>query len=153
MDPSGWDDTLILEMFNTAIETHVKSNTSKTCGGGKKRKGCYATSGGSQHLRQGIPGTWQEVSVPLEGVHDSVEDESRDHSSKRLPIQSDSDPQSDALFFQGFQSSTSAQNTEASSVPMPVLVESALQDMLQAYFNCGVATGRYQTLVDMNSRK
>lgn len=142
-DAEAWDDSLIVEMFNSAVEMHVRG------GGGRKRKGGHSLieTDEQQHQRSrgaGIPGEWQAVSGP--SVFDSEEGQVEDEGVGGAL------PRTSALFRQGLQSTaTQVFAPLSASTTGDPMIDQALQDMLHSWYACGVATGKYQALLELQA--
>jgi hypothetical protein len=138
--PEAWDDGAIVDMFYKAIGEHVRGRG----GGGersvKRRKEVhYNNDGGGDADRRtgGIPGPWVETETCDAGEEEETEAESK-------------------AFQGGFNSSAAAAaaaRAHFSHAPLQDKVDEAYQAMIHSWFNCGAATGRYQTLLELQQQQ
>lgn len=149
LDEEAWDDTLILELFEAAVETHKSHRGCTSTRVEKKRRVGESQEGRQQSRGMGIPGQWQTVSASSSGFYG--------HGSKmvaaEVEIQGQPEVFASDLYKKGLET-TPVSVGNGNKAPQLAIetVEGALQDMLTAWYNCGVATGRYKTLLDMQNK-
>ena len=149
LDEEAWDDTLILELFEAAVETH-KSHRRGTKAEKKRRVG-ENQDGRQQSRGMGIPGQWHTVSSATSSGFDGQD--GGQMVAGEVEIQGQSEVFASALYKKGLETTpVSVGNGSTAPQLASETVEGALQDMLTAWYNCGVATGRYKTLLDMRNK-
>ena len=128
-DPQAWDDTIILELFNEAINSYNSENkcdkSSKKSNDnlkGKKRKLNEKIVTKEQMATQSLPGQWTTTSK-LRPIPSNPTIEMNEHENLNL------------------------QTTKA----IPIVIEeemitNAYNEMLQAWYMSGYKAGRYETL-------
>lgn len=170
----AWDDTVIVEIFNRAIRTHNRKKRggsslqydktdmcrSSTSAGGveatrndnetsKKRKEVhFGVDDNAKFEGAGIPGPWMECQDRSDDIY----------NADALYVRSIQGKQTDNLHFptttnQIYSEGHAAGNDSETSANVPDGVVMAYQEMLQAWFACGAATGRYQTLLELQQKE
>ena len=138
--PEAWDDGAIVDMFYKAIGEHARGRG----GGGeratKRRKEVHNLHDGGEGADRrtgGIPGPWVETET-----YDAGEEEAETEADSKGAFQG------------GFNSSAAAAtHAHFSHAPLQDKVDDAYQAMIHSWFNCGAATGRYQTLLELQQQQ
>ena len=123
MNSDGWDDSIIINAFDSAITSHLKKRK-----GEKSNNNNNNNNSSSSSIRIGEPQPWIPVS-------------SSNYTSVNYNTTGST-----------YTSNTNT-NTNYMNIPNTPIIDEALQEMLAAWYQSGYATGRYHALKEIQQMR
>lgn len=129
-----WDDTVLMNIFKETLSSHRTADKGSPNGvQGKKNRKKASGSDKEKEMREATPGAWE----PVVGVEI---DPNAEHSSS-ISVLNESDAH--------YEGSLPPHGVGSSDSVLDRKIEEAHAAMLNAYYQMGIATGRYEALLEM----